>query len=140
MKKTKSQISLEYLVVVIFLMTAAFILFIYVNQTTQEIIAINKVTNAVNKIAITADEVYALGPGSKLLVEIELPPIVVDYIFDQNRVGFRVKTFDSNSDIWRATKAKLVGGNLPKKEGTYVIKAEMLKNNSRDLNVWRVSP
>jgi len=53
MKENEGQVALEYIIVITFLLTAAIILFIYVSNTTQEIIQTNKVINAVNRLAST---------------------------------------------------------------------------------------
>lgn len=70
---SRGQSAVEYLIITSFLLVITGIIFAYSLFIYTDSVSSSTANNAVNSIVNTVDQVYALGPGSTLFVEINIP-------------------------------------------------------------------
>lgn len=123
----RGQVSIEYVVIMGFLLLLIIPLtaysFIEVKRSTQ----MNNAEDTVNTLANAADEVYALGPGSKKYVQITIPGGVTQSSVSNREVQFKMTIFGGTSDVFAPTKAELEGA-IPTTSGPHRIYVEMQAN------------
>lgn len=123
----KSQVSIEYIFLIGFLLILLVPVFYYAIDKTRSTIDINQADDAVNTIANAADRVYSLGPGSRDHVWITFPYTLVSTTVASNEVMVVINLKGKNSEIHTSTIAELTG-SLPSTPGTHKIAIEMLDN------------
>jgi len=119
----KSQVAVEYLIIV----SVAFMILIptilYLNQTFIGYSDSNKLSKAsetVKKIGQTADWVYSQGPPAKQTIEIFIPKDLEEISLNNKTVLFKVRTSAGVSDVFYESVAPL-NGTLPLNSGYYFI-------------------
>lgn len=73
MKHKKSQVSVEYIIIFSALLFVLFLIIFYFIKTIPEELKLKQATDSVNKLARTIDSVYAVGPGARRIIYINLP-------------------------------------------------------------------
>jgi len=122
----KAQSSVEYLALLGFLLLITFIFFMQANREIGQKIVDTTAINAVEKIAATVDEVYRLGPGTKLYVSVDIPPNVEGSIAEQHEVGLQVRVPDAGiTDVIKIVDGTVIGA-IPLRQGQAMITVEML--------------
>ena len=127
----KSQISLEYLLLVGLLLAVLSPIFYYSFSTSTQTIKMNQASNLVKKIANTADTLYALGPNSQDTIEIIVPGGVENITIDNKEVLLAINLFKGISYIGMDTKTN-ISGTINTKAGDYHI---TLKNENNTIKV-----
>jgi len=105
----KGQVAVEYLMIAGFLLVVIGIAFFYSFSTLNQSTSDSKAVNAVNKIAAAVDQVYAMGPGSKITLTIDLPDNIDSQLVLNNSVGYKANVNGNLVDYYADTKAKLYG-------------------------------
>ena len=124
MCRKKSQISVEYMVIIGFvtLITIPLILIYhsFVQDSSTEITS-TQVQQIAQKIAGAAESVYYLGEPSQTTLKVNMPSNVVSADLSAGyEVVFRVKTTSGTSDIVQNSPVNITG-SLPTAEGLYTI-------------------
>lgn len=91
----RGQISLEYLMVVGFVVFVVILLLglaIFYTATAQDSIALNQLTNFANKILNSAETVYFAGEPSRLTITTYLPEGVNEFSIQENSLVFNIST------------------------------------------------
>ena len=119
----KSQVAVEYLIIV----SVAFMILIptilYLNQTFIGYSDDNKLSKAsetVKKIGQTADWVYSQGPPAKQTIEIFIPKDLEEISLNNKTVLFKVRTSAGVSDVFYESVAPL-NGTVPSNSGYYFV-------------------
>ncbi len=128
-KSRKAQLSIEYLIIMSFVLFIILILMasymIYQQHYESDV-----VTSQVKRIAITladtSEEVYYYGEPSKSTVKIYMPPDVVRVNFSGKGVIFRVRTPGGESDI-EAYASVNMSGNLSTSQGLKLVEISARK-------------
>lgn len=129
MKNSKSgQVALEYILVTGAVFVVITAIFIYALTESNHTIRMNKASQVVTSLAKTADTVYALGPGSQDVVEIDMPGAVQQTIISGKRIILKIKIFGNISEVSAETKGN-VSGTLPSGSGIFHIYVKALENN-----------
>ena len=115
----KSQIALEYMLLIGVLLIILTPIIYYSIQTLNYEVRQNQAAEAVKAIAKTADTVYSLGPGNKKFVQITIPSI--EMAIGQNEILFKTKIFGGSADIFETTSAPLEAGKI----GSYAISSDL---------------
>lgn len=123
----KSQISLEYIFIIGFLLMAMIPIFYYAITQSSSTINLNQADDAVNTIANAADRIYSLGPGSRDYVWVTLPNTMKSSTISQKEIMIIIDNKGQSSEIHTSTIANL-SGNLPLTAGTHRIALEMMDN------------
>jgi hypothetical protein len=129
----KSQIALEYLIVVALAVSILTPILLYANQTLQTQRENNELIlarNSVNKIGQTVDWVFSQGFPAKAEIEIYVPRGVEEINISGKTILFRVKTSAGVSDIYYFTLAN-VTGNISPIPGYTKVNVEALENEIR---------
>jgi len=96
------QISLEYLIVVGFVMFAVIILFgisLFYAHSVQDQIKVNQLSTFANKILNSAESIYYAGEPSKVTITAFLPQGVQDFEITQNSLVFTFITSSGSSIV-----------------------------------------
>ena len=80
LRSRKGQVGIEYMVLAGVLLLAVGAIFGYSLLTSQSAIRFDKTRNAVQSLARCADQAHALGAGSKIYVEIDLPENITGFV------------------------------------------------------------
>lgn len=124
----KGQIGTEYLVLVIFVFIAVVAIYVISMSTSSEAVAVNLAKTSAKSIAGAAEQVYSLGPGTRIVVKIELPGGINSAILNEKEVGWRLETSSGAlNDVYEASKAKLAG-ELPTTQGVHFVTVEALSS------------
>jgi uncharacterized protein (UPF0333 family) len=105
----RAQASMEYLMIAGFLLVVVGIAFLYSQSSLSNSVDDAKAKTAVNTLAKAIDQVYALGPGSKLTVTLDLPTGISSQIVEDNLVGYITTVNGNPAHYYADTKAKLYG-------------------------------
>ena len=126
----RGQVAIEYMILVMFLLfiitiAAAYAMFVY-----YENVKINNMRNVVLKLEKASDQVYALGPGNNIFVDINLPAGVTDESIAINKeITYRVELYGGVSDFVVETKGNISEFSLPYEPGVYTIKISAVDQN-----------
>jgi len=110
---SKGQISLEYLIVVGFVMFAVIVLLgisLFYTHSVQDQIKVNQLSTFANKIISSAESVYYAGEPSKITITVFLPQGVQDFEVVSNNLVF---TFAASS----GTSVIAFESNVPLDDG-----------------------
>jgi uncharacterized protein (UPF0333 family) len=116
----KAQASLEYLMIAGFLLIIIGIVFFYSNTTVSNSIDDSKARNATDNLRKAIDQVYALGPGSKITVTLDLPGNIQSTIIENKLVGYVTSVNGNVAHYYADTKANL-RGEIPITEGSHQV-------------------
>ncbi len=126
-QKKRAQAGTEYLMIAAFLLIIIGIAYLYSSTTLTNSVDDSKARNATNSIANAINQVYALGPGSKINVTVDLPNGVQSQIVENQLVGYITTVNGQPAYYYADTKANLVG-SLPLTAGVHDI--TLTVNNS----------
>jgi len=114
----RAQAATEYLMIAGFLLIIIAIAYMYSTTIVSNSVDDSKTRTAVNNIAKAIDQVYALGPGSKINVVVDLPSGIQSQIVDSQLVGYITTANGQPSHYYADTKADLIG-SLPITQGVH---------------------
>lgn len=128
------QVSIEYIMIFGFIILLTVPLFYVGLSRSKENIRYEQASDAVNSVIKTADEVYALGQGSKDFVWISTPSGITSAYVDEKTFVIEISIFGGNSEYIAVSKANLTATQdfldkivLP---GRYKVKVETYLNSS----------
>lgn len=127
MKEKRAQVAIEYLMLIGMFFFALIIIFYFTTSESSKSVQINEADSAVNSLAKTADYLYALGPGSRDIVEIKVPGNINKIEIEKRMILINLETSAGATDIFAETKAN-VTGTISSTKGTKHIKLEVLDN------------
>jgi|GEM_PF-6163536 len=78
----RGQSSVEYLMITTFLLLVVSIIFAYATSNYQQASDTSLAKSALSRIVNIADQTYALGEGSQLFIEVEIPPNLTEVRVD----------------------------------------------------------
>lgn len=119
----KSQISVEYLLIIGFVAVITIpLIILYYNYTadSSDEIIVSQVDQIARKIVDTAESVYFLGEPSQNSIRVYIPNHIAGASLDNKEVLFNVSTKTGISEIVQVSSVDLTG-NLPVTQGTYSI-------------------
>lgn len=113
----KAQIAIEYLLLIGLLLLVLIPLMFYANREASVSIRSNSAEDVVKTLALAADEVYSLGPGSRKIVDVNIPSGVQGNIQvggeqneEKKQIKLVLKIYGTNSDVFSITKSEVQGG------------------------------
>jgi len=119
----KSQVAVEYLIIVSVAFMILIPLVLFLNQTFigySDDNKLSKADTAVKKIGHTADWVYSQGPPAKQTIEVYIPKDIDGVSLNNNTIEFKVRTSAGVSDVYYETVAPL-NGTIPLTSGYYFL-------------------
>mgnify|MGYP001614875340 CR=1 FL=1 len=121
--RLKSQVSLEYLLIMGFvvIMTVPLIVlyYSYTLNSRDEIIT-SQVNQIATEIVDAAESVYFLGEPSQTTIKVYMPNQIVSASLDNKEIQFNVSTKSGVSEIVQVSSVQL-NGSLPKEQGIYTL-------------------
>ncbi|MFH1234441.1 MAG: hypothetical protein V1493_02410 [Candidatus Diapherotrites archaeon] len=121
----RGQAALEYLIIAATLMLATAVMLGYVLPAYSNATQIEQAGTALNILTAAADKVYALGPGSALVVEITLPSGVNSITASENFIAMDVE----GSTSLAVFDFNITPGTIPPTQGYHKIQAEAIDEN-----------
>ncbi|MFC1755074.1 hypothetical protein ACFL96_17055 [Thermoproteota archaeon] len=122
---SRSQASLEYLLLIGLLFLIIIPIFYYSITESTDQIRMNQAEDTVNALVKTADSVYALGPGSKDYVDVTIPGGTSGYVINESEMSLILDFKEGSRKISGYSKAILIGA-IPINAGRNKIPVEML--------------
>ncbi|MBI2135349.1 hypothetical protein HYU09_05130 [Candidatus Woesearchaeota archaeon] len=127
MCRKKSQVSVEYMMIIGFvtLITIPLVLIYhsFVQDSSDEIIS-SQVRQIAQKIAHTAESVYYLGEPSQATLNINMPDMVIGVNMSAGyEIVFKVLTGSGTADIVQSSAVNITG-SLPVNKSAYAITLE----------------
>lgn len=119
-KHSKAQAATEYILMTGVILSASLVIFFYTMFYSSDPIKISQALESAEAVARAVDYVYALGPGTQTIVDINLPDSVIGGYVTSYEVGFTLNLVSGNSDVYSMTKATSTG-TLPTTKGTHSI-------------------
>jgi len=122
-KKIKSQVSMEYMLIMGFaaLMTLPLLLIYYsYSADSGDSVAVSQAIQIARKIADSSESVYYLGKPSQTTLKLSFPDRIQSTNLSNREVVFRMKTSSGTSDIVQVSAVNL-SGSLPTSQGIHVI-------------------
>ncbi len=131
----RSQVAMEYIILIGVLLILLIPILYYALSSSNESARLNQANDAVVSLAKAADTVYALGPGNRNYVWVNIPSGSEMAIDGANKlVLIKLSIYGSQSDIYQTTKGTLEAGSIggtaiqstptPIGKGTYRVKVE----------------
>lgn len=123
MRKTRAQLSFEYMTIVAFvaIITVPLMLIYYnYSSTTSDEINMNQLMQITRKIADTSDSVYYLGEPSQTTIKVYMPKNVKHVNITDHEISFTIQTVAGLSDIVASTNVN-VSGSVPVTQGLHYI-------------------
>lgn len=130
----KGQAAFDYMMIAAFSLAMIIPVFYYAVTYSTDSITTAQAQDAVNTIAKTADNTYALGEGSLSRTQVTIPSGVQSSSIANNTVLIRLRTTSGVSDIFALTRAPVIG-SIPTTAGSYFI---ITNNTGPSINVSRV--
>ncbi|MFH1545645.1 MAG: hypothetical protein ABIE23_06200 [archaeon] len=121
------QVSLEYLMVVGFFLVVIGVVFIYSYSSSSDTFTLDKIDNSLSAIKNGVNQVYALGPGNQIKVDIDLPYNILDHELTGRSIAFVLQRAGGTTDIVAYTDAEVVG-ELPITAGRHTVVIKMLES------------
>ena len=129
----KAQISLEYLVIVGFVLIITIPLIVIFNthssEMNEEVVA-NQADNIASKIVDAAESVYYLGESSKITFRVYMPKNINSAAIGDNEVVFYVKKMSGIDHVVKYSSVP-INGSISTQSGVYDIVVE-----SKGDHVW----
>ena len=123
------QISTEYLVIMAFLLIVIGILFAYSLLILNETTKLSMASDAAATLAKTADQVSALGPGTKIHVNANFPTGIAEASISGKLITIKVNVVGGITEVWEYSKADITPTSLPTEAGNYLFRVEMVDGN-----------
>ena len=123
----RSQVSMEYVMIIGLLILITIPLFVYSFVEVKRNIQMNYASDAINTIANAADTVYSLGPGSKKYVRVMIPGGVIQTLVNDTEISMILRIYGGESDVFEETKQTVIG-SIPADEGSHRIAVESLSS------------
>ena len=126
----KAQVAMEYVIMIGILLFITIPIFYYALSQSGESTRISQAYDSVNAIANVADNVYALGPGNKREVWVNMPRGVTSTYLQDNTIKITLSIYGGNSDFVALTKANITTtSELPSDQGRYKMRIETLDSS-----------
>ena len=122
---------MEYLVILGLILALLIPVFYYSVSSFNKSISLNQAGEMVNRIADTADFVYALGPGSQDTLRVIVPGGVESISIQGREILLKIRIFGAVSDVLAFTKGN-VNGSITIKSGSSIIK---IKNEDNVIQI-----
>ena len=129
----KAQAAFDYMMIAAFSLVMIIPVFYYAITYSTDSITTAQAKDAVDTIAKTADNTYALGEGSLSRVQVNIPSGIQSASVGNNTILLRLRTASGVSDIFAITRSP-VSGTLPTKVGNYFI---ITNNTGSFINVTK---
>jgi hypothetical protein len=130
MVQIKSQVSVEYMLIIGFvtLITIPLII-IYQSFSQESSTEINsaQIQQITKKIVDSSESVYYLGEPSQTVLKVNIPENVVLANLSNNEIVFRIRTQSGQADIVRSSPVN-ISGSLPTSKGTYTLTIKAKSN------------
>jgi hypothetical protein len=121
------QVAIEYIAIAGVILAILIPLFYFSFNTTNETITESQAEDAVFSLASAANEVYALSPGSKREVWVQIPGGTNSVIIQENEISLNIHIAGRVSDYVAFTKPTVIG-TIPLDRGTHRIYVELLSS------------
>ena len=131
MKRGKSQVSMEFFLVVMFAFVIIVPLIIYfVEESQSAAVEVNsaQIVQIARTITSNAETVYAFGEPTTFTVRVFMPEGVDDIYFDASGINFVVGSADNPSIISQPASMNLTG-NLSSYAGIHIIRLTAANNS-----------
>jgi len=125
----RGQASFEYIILIGALLVLIVPLFYYTFTKSSEFIKLSQAEDLVQSIAKSADDVYALSPGSVKYVWVTVPGAVQQISVDTSEITMTLTSYGETSEVVAFTRAPLVG-SLQSARGTYKVRVEHLETGA----------
>ena len=126
MRKSKAQVSVEFLMitgfVLVILIPLSVIYYEHLNTMTSEVKG-TQLSQLAKDITSKAEEVYYLGPPSKVTINAYIPSGVEEADIYPHEINFKLRTSAGLNDIFSTSKVNLTGSINPS-EGVHKITIE----------------
>ena len=116
----KGQTSLELLIVTAIGLAIVGIIFTFAITWASDSARVAQASDAVEKIARSADLVYVLGPGSRTSVDVLMPDGIRSTNVSGRRVLIQISTTTGNVDVF-ATPREDLSGSLTSRSGKQTV-------------------
>lgn len=126
MKEKNAQVSMEYVIIVGFILfiTIPLILIFYEHtSSTNDQVITSQVDMIAKKVVDSAESVYYLGEPSKTRIKVYMPTNVEDVIIDNYEIVFKVKTRSGITDISQPSSVN-ISGSISVTKGIHYINIE----------------
>jgi len=123
----KAQASIEYVLLIGILLMIVIPLFYYATEKSSTNIRLSQAEDVVVSLAQAAEQVYALGPGSKVYVWVVIPSGVQSTSVAGSEISLTMGIYGNMSDVTAVTRAP-VTGNITTQRGTRKIPVEYLES------------
>jgi uncharacterized protein (UPF0333 family) len=122
----KGQVSVEYMILLTFLMgfvLVIFVLFQSYAQQTKDQVSLTQADQIARRIISASEEVYFLGEPSKLTIRVAMPDNIKSVSIGNNELFFVVNTQEGDNEIGHISKVNITG-SLPTSAGVFDINIE----------------
>jgi len=135
--KKRGQAAFEYMILIGAILVILIPLFYYSNEYSNQHIKIEKAEDAVRTLGKAADSLYALGPGNKDYVWINLPGSIKETSVNGNEILIKVYVYRGESDFYYTTIGP-VTGEIPTSKGTFRMEIKVL-DTEPDVGVVKIA-
>ena len=126
----KSQVALEYLIIISFALLVLIPYTIYLNDVSRnfrEDSSLTIASDSIKKIGQDADWIYSQGPPAKIKMLIQIPDNVQNITFSGKTMKWMIKTSSGTSEIYYDSVANFTG-SIPKNPGYYYVSIQAITN------------
>ncbi|MCX6772517.1 MAG: hypothetical protein NTV88_01970 [Candidatus Micrarchaeota archaeon] len=121
--------SLEYLFLTGIALSALALIIVISMNTGSDSIRVTQAKDSVEKLGLSADYVYSLGPGSRETVSVLMPQGIEFISISSNRIHMRITLSSGSSDVYAKANGKLLG-KIPTSAGAHKITITTLLDGS----------
>ncbi len=124
----KSQVALEYLMVIGLALIVVIPFFYYALTNSSDSVLVAQTQDVVDTLAKTSDYVYSLGTGSSTKIEITIPENIKRSALEGHLIILELHTSSGVTNVTASSRANLIG-TIPIESATYSILVNMTGSN-----------
>lgn len=126
MRERNAQVSVEYVIIVGFIlviMIPLILIFYEHTSSTNDQVITSQVDKIAKKVVDNAESIYYLGEPSKTRIKVYMPTNVEDIIIYEKEIVFKVKTRSGITDISQLSSVN-INGSISATKGIHYISIE----------------
>ncbi|MEM4638125.1 MAG: hypothetical protein QXK76_03845 [Candidatus Woesearchaeota archaeon] len=130
MNGIKSQISMEYVLIIAFSLLIAIpltIIFFQYSQTYNDDVVLSQVNSVMDTILASAEEIYYLGEPSQKTITVYLPESVEEITFSNGYFSFKMNSGGNTYTLYRSANINFTG-NMSRVAGARKITIKAVNN------------
>ena len=138
MRRKRGQASVEYIILIAFLLVFFVPITHYSLEETNNAIKMSQINSFIERVSKSIDAIHAIGPGALKVISVSLPHGVESSELvnegDFHEIVVRISYAQGISDV-HATVKPTIGGEFPNRTGSYFLKIKCINDTFVNISI-----